>query len=127
MKLASFTAKCPFSFPHHNEEGIEEISFQEGLVKGVIDLFFQHKGLYYLVDWKTNWLAPQAEAYQRPLLEAAMADNAYFLQGSIYTSALKRFLKVVEPRPFEECFGKFFLSFFTGHATWKGYGNILLE
>ena len=122
IEPGQFYREMPFLFSHLKEEAIEEISFQEGLVKGVIDLFFQHKGFYYLVDWKTNWLAPQSEAYQRPLLEAAMAENAYFLQGSIYASAMKRFLKLVEPRPFEECFGGCFYLFLRGMQPGKDTG-----
>lgn len=88
--------------------------FKEQLIKGVMDLLFLHEGRYYLVDWKTNWLGPQADHYEVSFLHRAMQDNDYFLQGSIYTEAIKRYLKLVEPRPFSECFGGIFYLFLRG-------------
>ena len=106
--------EMPFMFPYMNGEGIEDIFVHDGLIKGVIDFFFYHEGFYYLIDWKTNWLGPRSEVYEDSLLEAAMRENAYFLQASIYTEAVKRYLKVVDQRPFEECFGGAIYLFLRG-------------
>lgn len=106
--------EMPFVFPYQKENGIEEIDFKEGLIKGVIDLLFYQDGYYYLVDWKTNWLGPQLESYEPTALQVAMQEHAYFLQAAIYTEAIKRYLRLVEPRPFEECFGGIFYLFLRG-------------
>ena len=89
-------------------------NLREGLIKGVIDMLYCHDGLYYLVDWKTNWLGPQAQSYDKPSLHAAMLQNSYFLQASIYARAIKRYLKLVDDRPFTDCFGGVFYLFVRG-------------
>ena len=104
----------PFVFPYQKGEGIQEVEFKEGLIKGVIDCLFYHNGFYYLLDWKTNWLGPEHQFYENVHLQAAMQAHAYFLQATIYTEAIKRYLSVVEKRPFEECFGGVFYLFLRG-------------
>jgi exodeoxyribonuclease V beta subunit len=106
--------EMPFIFPYKKGRSIEDIHFHEGLIKGVIDLFFRHEGFYYLVDWKTNWLGPRTEDYSLSAMKIAMGENAYFLQAAIYTEAIKRYLKLVESRSFEKCFGGVFYLFLRG-------------
>lgn len=103
-----------FLFPYQKGQIIEDIHFQEGLIKGVIDLLFCHEGRYYLIDWKTNWLGIDADAYHPEALQNSMQEHAYFLQAAIYTEAIKRYLKLVEPRPFEQCFGGIYYLFLRG-------------
>ena len=100
-------------------DGIEEEGFRcsGGYVKGFIDLVFLHQGKYYILDWKSNWLGPRLESYATESLEEAMEEHQYFLQAKIYSSALKRYLKLVESRPFEECFGGVFYLFLRGVDT----------
>lgn len=114
--------EMPFVFPHHQGEYLEDVYFEEGLIKGVIDLLFYHQGYYYLVDWKTNWLGASVEAYESVALQRAMQDNAYFLQAAIYTEAIKRYLKLVEPRSFEECFGGSYYLFLRGLQPGHSFG-----
>ncbi len=109
-----FYREMPFVFPYKKGDGIEELTFKEGLIKGVIDMFFYHEGFYYLVDWKTNWLGPQTLSYDRLSLEKSMLENAYFLQAEIYVEAIRRYLKLVDERPFEECFGGVYYLFLRG-------------
>ena len=118
----SLFREMPFLFPYKNGEVIEDIRFSEGLVKGVIDLLFYHEGLYYLVDWKTNWLGPDFTFYEMTSLQAAMAENAYFLQASLYVEAIKRYLKLVDPRPFNECFGGVYYLFLRGMKAGQSTG-----
>lgn len=106
--------EMPFVFSYSKEAGIEEIDFKEGLIKGVVDCLFYHKGFYYLLDWKTNWLGNHCEAYQAASMQVAMQEHAYFLQAAIYTEAIKRYLSLVENRPFSECFGGVFYLFLRG-------------
>ncbi len=86
----------------------------EDRLKGVIDLVFSYEGKYYIVDWKSNWLGPDAAYYSEQYLAQAMADNGYDLQSCIYREALRRYLHVVEPRSFEECYGGCFYIYLRG-------------
>lgn len=79
-------------------------------LKGVIDLVFGYEGKYYLLDWKSNWL----EEYSPGKLAEAMVENDYYLQESIYRQALRRYLRVVDNRPFDEIFGGSFYVFVRG-------------
>ena len=97
--------EMPFLFPQPSSAS---------MIKGVIDLLFYYKNFYYLVDWKTNWLGQGRETYTSSSLQLAMEQHAYFLQASLYTEAMERYLKVVEPRPFKECFGGVFYLFLRG-------------
>lgn len=106
--------EMPFLFPYKQGNGIEELEWEEGFIKGVIDALFYYQGSYYLLDWKTNWLGPTSDDYSMAHLQIAMKEHAYFLQASIYTEAVKRYLKLVEKRPFEECFGGVFYLFMRG-------------
>ncbi len=77
----------------------------EDSLKGVIDLVFSYEGKYYIVDWKSNWLGPDAAYYSEKHLMQAMVDNGYDLQSCIYREALRRYLHIVESRDFAECYG----------------------
>lgn len=90
------------------------IPTQDGLIKGFVDLIFEHQGFYYLVDWKSNWLGPNAAAYTDTYLEAAMLAENYDLQLQIYTEALRCYLEKTDPRPFKDCFGGAFYLFSRG-------------
>ena len=72
-----------------------DLTFQrvQGLLKGFIDLTFQHQGKWYVLDWKSNWLGDSASAYTREAMADAMIDHRYDLQYLIYTLALHRLLK----------------------------------
>lgn len=85
-----------------------------GFIKGVIDLFFEHEGKFYFLDWKTNWLGPTLEHYSKKNLEQAMHEHDYGLQAKIYSEALKRYLKIFDKRTFEEVFGGFYYLFLRG-------------
>jgi len=90
---------------------------REGSLKGVIDLFFTFNGKYYLLDWKSNWLGPESAAYGREALERAMDANCYHLQADLYKEALRRYLKLVDPREFEEIYGGAYYLFLRGLQT----------
>jgi exodeoxyribonuclease V beta subunit len=100
---------------------------QPGYVKGVIDLMFTHKGKYYLLDWKSNWLGPTAEAYGEQQLLAAMSAHDYFLQAKLYRHALASYLALFDPRPFEELFGGIFFLFLRGLSSGCSKGIVLYK
>ncbi|USD59762.1 exodeoxyribonuclease V subunit beta [Vibrio sp. SCSIO 43140] len=69
----------------------------KGMLKGFIDLVFEHQGKYFVLDWKSNYLGDDVSCYQRSQLEHAMVDHRYDLQYQIYALALHRFLKTRIP------------------------------
>ncbi|HEO9423184.1 TPA: exodeoxyribonuclease V subunit beta [Klebsiella pneumoniae subsp. pneumoniae] len=64
-----------------------------GMLKGFIDLVFRHEGRFYLLDYKSNWLGEDREAYTRPAMEQAMRAHRYDLQYQLYSLALHRYLR----------------------------------
>jgi exodeoxyribonuclease V beta subunit len=65
----------------------------QGMLKGFIDLVFEHQGKYYVLDWKSNHLGDEVAAYQGARLAQAMAEHRYDLQYQLYALALHRFLR----------------------------------
>jgi exodeoxyribonuclease V beta subunit len=103
-----------FMFPWDDDLILPDIEKLPGFIKGVIDMVFEHKGIYYLADWKSNWLGPDPSFYTQAHLEKAMRENGYFLQAEVYREALKRYLALFDPRPFDEIFGGMFYIFLRG-------------
>ncbi|OCH07245.1 exodeoxyribonuclease V subunit beta [Aliivibrio fischeri] len=64
-----------------------------GMLKGFIDLVFEHEGKYYVLDWKSNHLGDSPEYYGGDALVEAMRDHRYDFQYQLYALALHRFLK----------------------------------
>ncbi|WP_462321436.1 exodeoxyribonuclease V subunit beta [Halochromatium sp.] len=68
-----------------------------GMLKGFIDLVFEHQGRYYLLDWKSNWLGPDDDAYTPEIMTAAVLEHRYDLQYTLYLLALHRLLRARLP------------------------------
>ncbi|MBB3231314.1 exodeoxyribonuclease V subunit beta [Halomonas stenophila] len=68
-----------------------------GMLKGFIDLVFEHRGRYYVLDWKSNHLGPDDDAYTPAAMRGAMAEKRYDLQAALYLLALHRLLKARLP------------------------------
>jgi exodeoxyribonuclease V beta subunit len=64
----------------------------EGYLNGYIDLVVEHRGRYYLIDWKSNHLGNEQADYAPSSLAAAMAQHGYHLQALLYAVALQRYL-----------------------------------
>lgn len=64
-----------------------------GMLKGFIDLVFEHQGRYYVADYKSNWLGENDEAYTADALKEAILHARYELQYVLYLFALHRLLK----------------------------------
>lgn len=75
--------------------GCPPLNFRQvqGMLKGFIDLVFRHEGRYYLLDYKSNWLGENSEAYTQQAMAAAMQMHRYDLQYQLYTLALHRYLR----------------------------------
>ncbi len=69
----------------------------EGLMNGKIDLFFEHEGKYYVLDWKSNYLGDTLENYSQAGIAQAMNENNYHLQYLLYTLAIKKYLQTRLP------------------------------
>ena len=64
------------------------------MFKGFIDLVFEHEGRYYVVDYKSNWLGADEQAYTFEAMNAAVASHRYDLQYVLYVLALHRHLRL---------------------------------
>lgn len=95
-------------------EFLFSLAEEKNLMKGFIDLVFFHDEKYYILDWKSNWLGDKYEDYSEENLKKAMDEHDYFLQAQIYAGALKRFLKNIDPRPFDSIFGGAIYLFLRG-------------
>jgi exodeoxyribonuclease V beta subunit len=76
-------------------QGCPPLEFRQvrGMLKGFIDLVFRHNGRYYLLDYKSNWLGENREAYTQQAMALAMQSHRYDLQYQLYTLALHRYLR----------------------------------
>lgn len=78
----------------------------EGMMNGKIDLFFECREKYFVLDWKSNFLGASLEAYLPAGLNTAMNENNYHLQYLIYTVAAKKYLESRLPHfNYEKDFG----------------------
>jgi hypothetical protein len=68
-----------------------------GMLKGFMDLVFEHQGRYYVADYKSNWLGPDDAAYTPAAMRAAILHARYELQYVLYLLALHRLLKARLP------------------------------
>ncbi|MGS2742508.1 exodeoxyribonuclease V subunit beta [Halomonas sp. LS-001] len=68
-----------------------------GMLKGFIDLAFEHQGRFYVLDWKSNYLGPNDSAYEPDTLRHALLAKRYDLQAALYLLAMHRLLKARLP------------------------------
>lgn len=68
-----------------------------GMMKGYIDLIFEHDGRFYVLDYKSNHLGNRFDDYQTENLKHVIDEHYYDLQYLIYTLTLHRYLKTRIP------------------------------
>ncbi len=68
-----------------------------GMLKGFIDLVFEHQGRYYVLDYKSNYLGEDVAAYHHAAMQAAVLEHRYDIQLVLYSLALHRLLKIRLP------------------------------
>ena len=68
-----------------------------GMLKGFVDLAFEHQGRFYVLDWKSNYLGPNDSAYEPEALRHALLAKRYDLQAALYLLAMHRLLKARLP------------------------------
>ena len=81
---------------HADRPRVEETRFN-GMLKGFIDLVFEHNGRYYVLDYKSNTLGEDDSAYTDQAMGNAILDKRYDLQYVLYLLALHRLLKARLP------------------------------
>ena len=95
-------------------EKMERLTFSpvKGLMKGYLDVLFQHGGRYFIVDWKSNFLGAKLDNYKKSLLNAEMQKAFYVLQYHLYVLATHLHLKMKLPTyVYEKDFGGVFYIF----------------
>ncbi|MEH3085787.1 MAG: exodeoxyribonuclease V subunit beta [Xylophilus ampelinus] len=65
----------------------------DGMLKGFVDLVFEHEGRFFVADYKSNWLGPDDQAYGPEAMRGAVLAHRYELQYVIYLFALHRLLR----------------------------------
>lgn len=105
-------------------KALEQLSFADisGFMHGFIDMVFEHNNAYYIVDWKSNLLGASLEDYHRSKLDNAIASHLYFLQYTIYTVAVHRYLQLMLGKAYnyEKHFGGVFYIFVRGVDASRG-------
>jgi len=90
-------------------------SLTKGFIKGYIDMVFHHKGRFWLVDWKSNFLGTCVEDYGKDALAEIMNNDFYILQYHLYTLSLYQYLRLRFPGfDYEKHFGGVFYIFIRG-------------
>lgn len=82
---------------------------ERALVKGFIDVVFEHDGRVYLLDWKSDVLPDYAPA----ALDAHVKDH-YLLQAELYTLALVRLFRLRNAADYRRRFGGAAYAFLRG-------------
>ncbi len=86
-----------------------------GFMKGFMDMVFQFRDKFYLVDWKSNFLGNSISYYGQEALGSAMKEELYILQYHIYAAALNQYLKVRVPDySYDKHFGEVYYIFLRG-------------
>ncbi len=86
-----FTEYCQVCGRFYAEElGQLSLSSHSSYMRGFIDLVFEHRGKYYLADYKSNYLGAETENYNLEAIKTSMADHHYYLQYHLYATALHR-------------------------------------
>ncbi len=94
---------------------LKQTAVRASMLRGFIDLVFEHDQQLFILDWKTNHLGNQVEAYRRDALESAMSQHDYYLQYCLYCVALKRYIETRSPDiDYYDSFGGVFYLFLRG-------------
>ncbi|MBI3412071.1 MAG: UvrD-helicase domain-containing protein [Planctomycetes bacterium] len=82
-------AELEFQYPlTAGDEAPPETRLGDGFITGFMDLVFRKNELFFLLDWKSNWL----DAYDDAALARAMEMSGYHRQYRLYLEALKRWM-----------------------------------
>jgi len=113
---APFARHAPALRPEYVER-LRHLGFApvSGFLKGFVDLVFEHRGRWYVLDWKSNHLGAERRFYDPGRLRAAMEQHHYYLQYHLYVVALHRYLGLrLADYDYERHFGGVFYLFVRG-------------
>lgn len=86
-----------------------------GFLIGLIDVSLNVGNKYYIIDWKTNYIGPDSSYYNLDNLNLEMKQNLYNLQYLIYTLAIYRYLRNINPNfDYNKDFGGIYYLFIRG-------------
>lgn len=92
-------------------------NYLQGMLKGFIDLVFEHDGRFYVADYKSNYLGDNDSSYTEETMREKILASRYDVQYAIYSLALHRLLQVrlgAEYQP-QQHFGGIVYLFLRGH------------
>jgi len=111
--FAQLDAKVPemsFHFPlpeaSHPRPSGKPFAIERGVIRGVVDLVFEHDGRTYFLDWKSDRLADA-----RPAAIREHVDRNYALQAKLYTLGIVRLLRLTGEADYEARFGGLVYAF----------------
>lgn len=109
---------CNAVLPGFARPGLQP-NYLNGMLKGYIDLLFEHNGRYYVVDYKSNYLGADNHAYQASAMRDKILASRYDMQYVLYTLALHKLLKarLGEAYSYEQHVGGVMYLFLRGHAA----------
>lgn len=85
------------------------------LLTGLIDLVFEYKGRFFILDYKSNHLGDSMHAYQSEALKKDIWINGYNLQYHLYIAALVKYLyKQIQGFDYDRHFGGVFYLYWRG-------------
>jgi exodeoxyribonuclease V beta subunit len=99
-----------------------ELEIRRGYIKGFVDFVFEHEGMVYFADWKSDIL----DDYRTEALRAHIMAQ-YALQARLYSLAMVRALEILDEPSFEARFGGFFYFFLRGMGRGDGKRGIYFE
>lgn len=96
-----------------------QTNYLQGMLKGFIDLVFEHEGRFYVADYKSNFLADNDQGYSQAAMRDKILSSRYDVQYAIYSLALHRLLQVRLGAAYqpEVHFGGVVYLFLRGHAA----------
>ena len=116
----------PYPESHHPKVAdVVEHPFriERGYVKGFVDFVFEHEGLTYFADWKSDSLP----SWEPSALNEHVERN-YKLQAQLYALALIKMLDIHSPESYESRFGGLLYLFLRGMSmTGSGTEGIYFE
>jgi len=84
-------------------------SVDRGYLKGFVDFVFEHGGLHYFADWKSDSLT----SYDHSSIEPHVREH-YDLQARIYSVGIVRLLGIRNKMEYEQRFGGLLYLFIRG-------------
>ena len=84
------------------------LNMHRGFFTGFVDMIFEYNDKLYIVDWKSNTLGLQKEAFYGEKLKEHMHKSLYTLQYLCYLAALLKFLEQrLQKKVDEELYNKY--------------------